>query len=238
MSAGGDEPGRDQDPWSQPADSGQPGWAAPQPAPPEPQPGRGDYPSAPPDSWSAPPPAAWGHPAQQDQPAPGGYWSPQAGSPDQAAAQSASTNGLPPDGNGGYRPATADPRATSSAGGYPPPAGQYPPPADQYPPPAGQYGYQQPPYYPAAAVPRNNPVAIAALVCGLAQFVLGLLLVGNILLAIPAIICGAIGLRQIDQRGERGRGMAIAGLVLGILGVVYFVIIVGLIIVGLNVHST
>ena len=151
---------------------------------------------------------------------------------------------MPTPANVGYSPAGADPWATTSAGAYPSPAGQNPPPGQhqpppgQYPPPPGQYGYQQAPYYPAAAVPRNNPVAIAALVCGLAQFVLGLLLVGNILLAIPAIICGAIGLRQINQRGERGRGMAIAGLVLGILGVVYFVIILGLIIVGLNGRST
>ena len=57
-----------------------------------------------------------------------------------------------------------------------------------------------------------------------------MLVIGNILLAIPAIICGAIALRQIAQRGERGRGMAIAGLVLGILGILFFflVLVVGL----------
>ncbi len=104
-----------------------------------------------------------------------------------------------------------------------------------YPPPAGQYGY--PP--PASQVPRNNRAAIAALVCGLAQFILGLLIVGNIVLAIPAIICGALGLKQISRRGEGGRGMAIAGLVLGILGVVYFlIIIVVLSIIGMHLRST
>jgi len=84
---------------------------------------------------------------------------------------------------------------------------------------------------------RTNPVAIAALVCGIAQFLGGLLLVGNIVLAIPAVICGAIGLKQINRRGERGRGMAIAGLVLGILGVAYFLLIVLLIVIGLRVSS-
>jgi hypothetical protein len=111
------------------------------------------------------------------------------------------------------------------------PSGQTPwaAPPPGYGPPPGQYGYgYQSPYY-SPSVPRTNPVAIAALVCGLVQFLGGLVLVGNIVLAIPAIICGAIGLRQTRQRGERGRGMAIAGLVLGILGVVYFALIVVLI---------
>ena len=213
MSAGsGGEPGREQDPWSQPADFGEPGSAAP---------------------------PRW--PGQQDQ----------------ATGQQASQNGFPLSPSGSST-TSADPWA-APAGGYPPAAGQYQPPAGQYQPPPGQYqppagqyqpppgqyqspagpyGYQQAPYYPAAAAARNNPVAIAALVCGIAQFFLGLLVVGNILLAIPAVICGAIGLRQVDQRGERGRGMAIAGLVLGILGVAYFLIVVLLIIIGLHARTT
>jgi hypothetical protein len=92
--------------------------------------------------------------------------------------------------------------------------------------PAGQHGYQ-PGYGPVAT--RTNPVAIAALICGVAQFFLGLFAV-NVLLAIPAIICGAIGLRQTRQRGEGGRGLSIAGLVLGILGVVWNVLYVVLIV--------
>ncbi|MGH3304417.1 MAG: DUF4190 domain-containing protein [Streptosporangiaceae bacterium] len=209
MSAGsGGEPGRDQDPWARPADFGDPG--------------------------SAPPPPTW--PGQQDQPAAGGFAPPSAGAPDQAAGQPAGPNGFPPPPNG-FSPGNADPWA-APAGQYQPPAGPYQPPAGPYQPPAGPYGYPPSAYYPTAAAPRNNPVAIAALVCGIGQFVLGLLLVGNILLAIPAVICGAIGLKQINQRGERGRGMAIAGLVLGILGVVYFLIIVLLIIIGLHVRSS
>jgi Domain of unknown function (DUF4190) len=116
-----------------------------------------------------------------------------------------------------------------------PPTGQYAPPAQYGPagqyPPAGQYGppagYNQP--------ARTNPLSIAALVCGLVQFLFGL--VGlNILLAIPAIICGAIGLKQTNVRGERGRGMAIAGLVLGILGVLYFILVVLVIVHYAHTH--
>ena len=83
----------------------------------------------------------------------------------------------------------------------------------------------------------NNRPAIWALVCGIVQFVFGLTVVGNILLAIPAIILGSIALKQIRQRGERGRGMAIAGLVLGILGVFYFLLVIVIIVVGVNVKS-
>jgi hypothetical protein len=54
--------------------------------------------------------------------------------------------------------------------------------------------------------------------------------------AVPAIICGAIALRQMPAAGERGHGMAIAGIILGILGVGYFLLIVLLIVIG--VHSS
>ena len=74
--------------------------------------------------------------------------------------------------------------------------------------------------------------------CGIAQFVLGLLIFGNILLAIPAIICGALGLKQTRLRGERGRGMAIAGLVLGILGVVYFALVIVVFAVASHLRHT
>ena len=60
----------------------------------------------------------------------------------------------------------------------------------------------------------------------------------NILAAIPAIVFGAIGMRQTQLRGERGRGMAIAGLVLGILGVVYFAIIIILLVVSANASKS
>ncbi|HTA00820.1 MAG TPA: DUF4190 domain-containing protein [Streptosporangiaceae bacterium] len=107
--------------------------------------------------------------------------------------------------------------------------------------PFGQYSYPPqdgyPPQYGTPAAPRTNRPAIWALVCGIGQFILGLTLVGNILAAIPAIILGAIALKQIRLRGEGGRGLAIAGLVLGILGVCYFLLIIALIVIGASVHS-
>jgi hypothetical protein len=147
------------------------------------------------------------------------------------------------------QPAASQPEAGFPAPGFPaagfPAAGQSP--SGQVPPgpystgpypqgqgQAGQYGYQ-PQYFTPTAV-RTNPLAVAALCCGIAQFVL---LIGNILAAIPAIILGAIALKQIRLRGERGRGMAIAGLILGILGVVFFLLVIVVIIaVGVNTSNS
>ena len=55
---------------------------------------------------------------------------------------------------------------------------------------------------------------------------------GNILLAIPALVLGLVGLRQVSTRGEQGRGMAIAGIVLGGLGIMYFAFVL-ILVVGL-----
>lgn len=210
MSAG--SPGEDnggeaapaQDPWARPADLGQPGGAAASP-PAE----SGGFASSAPSAWSAP--VDWTRPAPPPWP-----------STDDTAMRPAG-NGFGP---AGADPWPAQPAAHRASGPQSaPPTGQY-----GY-PPTGQYGYP-PPYYPATAA-RANPVAIAALVCGIAQFLGFVILLGNILLAVPAVVCGAIALRQIRARGERGRGMAIAGLVLGIVGIVLFVLFLGLLILGL-----
>jgi Domain of unknown function (DUF4190) len=67
------------------------------------------------------------------------------------------------------------------------------------------------------AVITNSNLAIASMVCG----IVGLLLCYfNGLAALPAVICGHMALRQIRNASVlmSGRGMAIAGLVTGYLG--------------------
>jgi Domain of unknown function (DUF4190)/Domain of unknown function (DUF1707) len=69
-------------------------------------------------------------------------------------------------------------------------------------------------YYPPmpAAAPTSG-LAVGALVCGVAEFfTMGLA-------AIPAVILGHLARAQIRQTGERGDGMAVAGLVLGYLAI-------------------
>lgn len=91
------------------------------------------------------------------------------------------------------------PGVTQAPGGYVPP------------------GY---PYSPPPVAGRTNGLSIAALVCGLAQFLLWFfLLVPGFIAAVLALGFGLGGLAQIRTRGETGRGMAIAGIVLGVLGV-------------------
>ncbi|MGW3912588.1 DUF4190 domain-containing protein [Streptomyces sp. NPDC005070] len=110
------------------------------------------------------------------------------------------------------------------------PEGQYPPPGTpphqpapypRYPSPQGSF--QQPPQAPYAGPyrpwgqgysPYNRPVpfnglAIAALVLGILCF-------------LPAVglVLGIVALVQIKRRGERGKGMAVAGMVMSSVGVV------------------
>ena len=95
-------------------------------------------------------------------------------------------------------------------GGQPPYAGQPPyvgqPPYGGHPPAYGQpYGYGFPPPQ------RTNGMAIASLVLG----ILWLYWIGSIL----ALVFGYVARKQIRERGDSGDGMAIAGIVLGWVGV-------------------
>jgi uncharacterized protein DUF4190 len=117
----------------------------------------------------------------------------------------------------------------------------YPPPPEYLSTPSIPYApYPPPPAYPYPSVygapyaapmpyPRANGFAITSLVCG----ILGLC-AGGLLAAIPAIVFGHIALAQINRLGgmEQGRGLAIAGLVMGYvylaLITLYLVFIFGL----------
>jgi len=114
-------------------------------------------------------------------------------------------------------------------GDQPPPAP--PPPAPPPPPSAGPPpGWSQPaPGYQAQSQPTTNGLAIAALVLGIASYVLWFLAVPAIL----ALVFGYIAKRQIDesQGAQGGRGLAIAGIILGWIWVGLFVVIIAVIII-------
>lgn len=114
----------------------------------------------------------------------------------------------------------------------PPPANQ-PPAAPAYQPPAAP-AYQQPappaygaqqPAPPAYGQPYGQPTGpdkynVLAIVSFVSSFFISLV----------AVITGHIALSQIGKTGEKGRGLAIAGLVLGYLGILTgIIILVGLI---------
>jgi hypothetical protein len=70
------------------------------------------------------------------------------------------------------------------------------------------------------STPRTNGMAIASLVLA----IVGLMFCG--IPSIAAVVFGHIGIHQINQSGgtEQGRGMAIAGLVIGYLVIACFAI--------------
>lgn len=98
-------------------------------------------------------------------------------------------------------PPADGPRDLSPPSG-PPADAPAPPPSSPY---AGSYGSDT----------GTNGFAIAALVCGLAFFVP--------LAAVLGIVFGIIALRQIAKTLQRGRGMAIAGIVSGSLVVLAWI---------------
>lgn len=100
--------------------------------------------------------------------------------------------------------------------GYAPPAQAPVYQAPVYAPPAYQpYGQPAPGYAPGYgyAPVRTNPTAIVALVAGIAGFSF-VPLIGSIV----AVITGHISLRQIPVNREAGRGMALAGVIMGWIG--------------------
>jgi predicted Zn finger-like uncharacterized protein/prepilin-type processing-associated H-X9-DG protein len=74
----------------------------------------------------------------------------------------------------------------------------------------------------------QNGMAIAALVLGILGFCLPLLA------SIPAIIFGILGIRQANQPDGNGRGMAIAGLVLGCVSMVFMALPLAVMLPALN----
>ncbi len=101
----------------------------------------------------------------------------------------------------------------------PPPPGGTPPPPPGGQPPGYPPGGAPPPGYvpfggPAGPASRTNGFAVASLVLG----IVGLLLCFTFIPWILAIIFGVIAMRQCSEDSSyTGRGMAVAGLVLGVI---------------------
>jgi Domain of unknown function (DUF4190) len=123
--------------------------------------------------------------------------------------------GLPHTGGVTDQPDAPPPPPWQPPPAYPPPSWQPSPPPYGAPPNQGPAGWQYPggsgqPYgYPR---PRNtNGFAIASLVCSLVGIFL--VFVGPAL----GVVFGIVGLKQTSRLGESGRGLAIAGVVIGAL---------------------
>jgi hypothetical protein len=171
----------------------------PPPGPPRPEPPVFQPPPTAPPVFEPPPSAPPPQPPQPPQPqaAPPGYGAPPPAPPGY---------GPPPPGYGAPPPA--------GYGQQPPPGYGAPPPGYGAPPPYGAYGVQ--PYI----ARKTNGFAIAALILGVLWFYW----VGSVL----ALVFGYVGKSQIDKSGgtQDGRGLAIAGIVLGWIGVAVLIIFI------------
>jgi len=116
-----------------------------------------------------------------------------------------------------------------------PPPGQVPPP----PPGGGGYttppqpgGYEQqpggypPPGPPAQGGSNANVLGITALVLGILSIILSFCCVG-LVLGPAAIVTGFLGMRKADEPGGQvgGRGIAMAGLICGAVGLIISLIL-------------
>jgi uncharacterized membrane protein len=72
----------------------------------------------------------------------------------------------------------------------------------------------------------TNSLARASMILGVAEFFsMGLT-------AIPAVICGHIAKREMRLTGQRGDGLATAGLVLGYMAIIFWAVIIVLAVLG------
>ena len=147
------------------------------------------------------------------------------------------------------RPTAVMPGPTESAAGYSPGAPGYAPRAAGYPPAAGYsptpeqfFGPAPGIGYPPVQVPglrqgyqpglaagqggKSNTLAVTSFVLGAAQLLGWILILPGLVAAILAIVFGFVSINQIKRSGERGRGLAITGTVLGILGIVVALVVV------------
>ncbi|WP_160042051.1 MULTISPECIES: DUF4190 domain-containing protein [Paenibacillus] len=97
---------------------------------------------------------------------------------------------------------------------------------------SGQFNqYQQmPPMQP----PKTNGKAIAALVLGILSLMIPYV---GLILGIIAIVLACLSFKEIKQRQEGGRGLAIGGLVCGIIGTALYGIIIVILVIALMAFS-
>lgn len=86
---------------------------------------------------------------------------------------------------------------------------------------------------PFAAV-RTNTLSIISLVASIAGFLLILPIIGPI----AGVITGHISLAQIKRTGEKGRGMALAGTIVGWVSIALIVLFVIILFVGIGIAAS
>lgn len=176
-------------------------------------------------------------------PQPGGYEPPSSGYPPPPSYGSQPPSYTPPPSYGSQQPSYPPPPSAFGAQqpAYPPPPGQpgFPPPGQPgFPPPPGQQGGKQ------------NPLAIASLVCGIVGllsflccgflFFIGAFI--GVLPAIAGIILGVMAQKQIKESAlqglpQQGKGFAIGGIATGGAALALCLVYIVLITIGVAASS-
>jgi Domain of unknown function (DUF4190) len=138
-----------------------------------------------------------------DRPA-GSPWNPETSGPPQGTP-----GAFPPYPPQGYPPQ-----------GYPPPPA--PPPGSWYPPPYPYASYGPPP------VAERNGLGTGALIASVASLPAAFTVFGGFILAIAGIVLGIMGYNRARRGEATNPGIAIAGIVVGVLGVILSVALVAL----------
>ncbi|TLF34183.1 DUF4190 domain-containing protein, partial [Microbacterium sp. 5K110] len=87
---------------------------------------------------------------------------------------------------------------------------------------------------PFGAAVRTNTLSIISLVASIAGFLLILPIIGPI----AGVITGHISLAQIKRTGEKGRGMALAGTIVGWVSIALIVLFVIILFVGIGIAAS
>lgn len=98
----------------------------------------------------------------------------------------------------------------------------------------GQQSYGEMPMYPVAP-PKTNGKAIAALVLGILSLFVPYV---GFVLGIIAIVLASISFKEMRINREQGRGLAIGGLVCGIIATVIYAILILIVIIAAVAIST
>ncbi|MEN9359242.1 MAG: hypothetical protein RL095_777 [Verrucomicrobiota bacterium] len=87
---------------------------------------------------------------------------------------------------------------------------------------------------PVASEAPPHPQSIAALICGVLAIVGGFFCGCCCLLAIPAVICGHLGLKSAKREDSpTGKGLALAGLIIGYLILALLLVIIVVVLVAI-----
>ena len=144
----------------------------------------------------------------------------------QAMSETAEARTNPPLGSGRGDDASAELTSFSSAPSPPVDLGSLPPPTHHVDAPATGFAPSPPPVFPMVVPQKTNGLAIAGMVLG----ILWIWWIGSIL----ALVFGYVAKGQIDSSGgtQGGRGMAIAAIVLGWVGVGVLAIFIVVLLAG------